>query len=70
MIKNSALLKLDCSKADMLLNWKSIWNKETAIARTVKWYRQFYEKKVTASSEDIIRYTDDAGAEQIEWAKI
>ncbi|QTA79194.1 CDP-glucose 4,6-dehydratase [Desulfonema limicola] len=64
----ASLLKLDCSKSDMVLKWRSIWGKEDTIARTVNWYRQFYEKQNMLSVEDLIKYTEDARAKQIEWA--
>jgi CDP-glucose 4,6-dehydratase len=32
-------LKLDCSKAHMLLGWKPIWNLEHALDRIIDWHR-------------------------------
>ncbi len=37
------LLALDSSKATHRLDWRPAWALETAIARTVKWYKAFYE---------------------------
>jgi len=37
------LLKLDCSKANYLLNWHSIYSIDEAIKNTVKWYKSYYE---------------------------
>jgi len=37
------LLKLDCSKANFLLNWHSIYSVDEAIKNTVKWYKNYYE---------------------------
>ena len=37
------LLKLDCSKAHILLKWKDVWDSETTFEKTVKWYKAYYE---------------------------
>lgn len=39
----AALLRLDSSKARSRLGWKPRWNAQTAILRTVQWYRQVLE---------------------------
>ena len=38
-------LKLDCSKAKKILGWKPVWNIDTALNKTVEWYRFWNEKK-------------------------
>ena len=38
-------LKLDCSKAKTKLGWHQHWNIETAIEKTVEWYKALKEKK-------------------------
>lgn len=35
-------LKLDCSKAKSVLNWKPIWNVATAVQKTVEWSKAYY----------------------------
>lgn len=63
------LLKLDCSKAHILLKWKDVWNSETAFEKTVKWYKSYYENnKAFLTSEDLENYVHDAKAKNIEWA--
>lgn len=37
-------LKLDCSKAKILLNWQPIWGLEQTLSETVKWYKSWHEK--------------------------
>ena len=37
------LLKLDCSKANAILKWKSIWSFEKTIEKTVNWYKAWHE---------------------------
>jgi len=38
------LLKLDTSKAQLLLKWKPIYDINQTIEKTINWYKQFYEK--------------------------
>lgn len=37
-------LKLDCSRAKCTFGWKAVWNVETAIQKTVEWYKEFWNK--------------------------
>ncbi|MGN0481783.1 MAG: CDP-glucose 4,6-dehydratase [Lachnospiraceae bacterium] len=37
-------LKLDCSKLKSTFGWKPVWNFETAIEKSVEWYKVFAEK--------------------------
>lgn len=64
------LLKLDCSKAHILLKWKDVWDSETTFEKTVKWYKAYYEKnKKVLTQNDLESYINDAKAKNIEWAK-
>src|SRR5574344_1710918 len=48
------LLKLDCSKAHILLKWKDVWDSETTFEKTVKWYKSYYEEnKTILTSSDL-----------------
>ena len=38
----AGVLKLDNTKAISLLGWKPIWSTETAIIKTVEWYKTYY----------------------------
>ena len=40
----ASLLKLDCSKVRNTLNWKSRWDSNEAVKKTVDWYCNFYNK--------------------------
>lgn len=63
------LLKLDCSKAHILLNWKDVWDSDTTFEKTVKWYKAYYEKnKELSTQSDLENYIKDAKAKNIEWA--
>jgi len=63
------LLKLDCSKAHILLNWKDVWDSNTTFEKTVKWYKAYYEedKKILTQS-DLVTYIRDAKAKNVAWA--
>ncbi len=37
----ASLLNLDISKAKTYLNWLPVWNIDTAITKTVEWYKDF-----------------------------
>ena len=58
-LHEARLLKLDCSKSNVLLKWKAVWNMETTAARTAEWYRQFYENQKVNSHSDLKQYIQD-----------
>ena len=63
------LLKLDCSKAHILLKWKDVWDSETTFEKTVKWYKAYYENnKEVLTQSDLESYIADAKRKNIEWA--
>jgi len=65
------LLKLDCSKAHILLQWKDVWDSETTFEKTVKWYKAYYENnQQILTQSDLESYIADAKAKHIEWATI
>ena len=43
VINESNLLKLNCDKAKMYLDWEAIWDFETTVKHTSNWYKSFYE---------------------------
>ncbi|MDQ7047724.1 MAG: CDP-glucose 4,6-dehydratase [Sulfurovum sp.] len=64
------LLKLDCSKAHILLKWKDVWKSETTFEKTVNWYKAYYEdKKEILTSQDLECYIVDAKKKGLEWTK-
>lgn len=62
------LLKLDCSKAHILLKWNDVWDSETTFEKTVLWYKNFYENNLLLTNQDLENYVFAAKAKQIEWA--
>jgi len=62
------LLKLDCSKAHILLKWKDVWNSKITFEKTVKWYKNFYENSQSLlTSSDLESYVNDARKQKLEW---
>jgi len=63
------LLKLDCSKAHILLQWKDVWGSDKTFEKTVKWYRAYYEEnQKVMTDQDLRDYVGDAKAKNIVWA--
>jgi CDP-glucose 4,6-dehydratase len=69
----AGLLSLKIEKAARVLGWRPVWDFETAIAKTVAWYRAVQEKKDVDPEKftrnQITEYTDYAGAHGLNWAK-
>ena len=64
------LLKLDCSKAHILLKWKDVWDSQTTFEKTVKWYKFYYEENQNILTEqDLDSYVKDAKNKNLEWSK-
>ncbi len=62
-------LKLDCSKANIKLNWRSVWSSKKAFEKTVNWYRNFYEKNKINTLKDINSYITDAIEQNLSWTR-
>lgn len=62
------LLKLDCSKSHMKLHWEDVWDSGNTFEKTVNWYKQYYEKGIVESENDLISYIEDAKRKRIAWA--
>ncbi len=62
------LLKLDCSKAHILLKWKDVWDSKRTFEKTVNWYKNYYENSQdTFTQEDLDSYIEAAKLKNIEW---
>lgn len=49
-------LRLDSTKAHFVLGWNPIWDINTAIKKTILWYKSFYENNNILSQENILEY--------------
>lgn len=68
-LHEAGLLKLDCSRARTLLGWEPVWDTETAVAKTVVWYRDYYENAESGTTADISEYCRKANHANMIWSK-
>ena len=69
ILHEAKLLRLDCTKSNTKLNWKPIWNTDTAIENTIIWYKNFYEHKKLNTETDLNNYITKAKELNYVWAK-
>lgn len=54
------LLNLDISKAKTYLKWSPVWNAETTVGETVKWYKKYnYQNSYEICKSQIDQYMND-----------
>jgi CDP-glucose 4,6-dehydratase len=58
-LHEASLLRLDCAKARTRLHWKPLWDIRKTLAKTARWYRDFYQEGVVTSILDIEEYMTD-----------
>jgi CDP-glucose 4,6-dehydratase len=63
----AATLKLDSSKAAKQLGWHPVWNAQTTLQSTIRWYRDYYEHGRIRSRENLQAYVDDARMAGLDW---
>ena len=63
------LLKLDCSKANMILKWHEVWPSKVTFEKTVNWYKKFYEEQMVLTLNDLQDYLEDAKTKGLTWTK-
>jgi CDP-glucose 4,6-dehydratase len=51
-------LRLDSTKAKMVLGWKPRWTMEEAVRRAIEWYREFYKSGQIRTNQDIDDYEE------------
>jgi CDP-glucose 4,6-dehydratase len=71
-VHEAKLLMLSTAKAKRVLHWQPTWKFETAIARTVEWYRGVNENVFAAESltlQQIVEYESAARAAKTAWAE-
>lgn len=61
------LLMLDCSKANKLLKWKSVWDIETTLGKTISWYKKLYSEGSVVTLQDIDNYVISAQDANLIW---
>ncbi len=63
----AGLLMLDCSKAHKLMKWKSVWDIEKTLEKTINWYKVYYENDGVMTENDIQQYVADAIKQKLVW---
>ncbi len=64
----AALLHLDCGKAKQQLGWRPVWQADTMIERTARWYRAHHERATLLSHDDLRDYVHAARLSGLSWA--
>jgi CDP-glucose 4,6-dehydratase len=70
-VHEAKLLMLSTAKAKKVLHWQPTWKFETAVARTVEWYRGVNENAAAAENltlQQIAEYESAARAAKTAWA--
>ncbi|WP_157585803.1 CDP-glucose 4,6-dehydratase [Runella zeae] len=62
-------LRLDCSKANMALEWYPVWNTHQAIKKTFEWYKAFYFDQQLLTHDDLTNYISDAITAKLLWTQ-
>lgn len=63
----SEVLRLDCTKAKQKMKWNSIWDIETSLSRTIKWYKNYYETGKINTANDLQTFIKDAVKKKLIW---
>lgn len=53
-------LRLDSARARRHLGWRPVWDLDTAVTRTARWYETWYRARELTTSEDLDQFTADA----------
>lgn len=63
----TASLLLDSTKAKKYLGWHPVWNADTSIRYTARWYKAFYERARLNTAEDLYAYVAEAHSLGLCW---
>ena len=64
----SNLLMLDCSKANKVMKWKPVWDIDTTIKKTIRWYKNYYTSNTINTVDDILNYVKEAKEIGLIWS--
>ena len=67
ILHEAGLLKLDCTKARVQLNWNPVWNAEKALSETIEWYKSFYENNKIESFNNLKDFIEDSSSQGEIW---
>ena len=63
----AGLLRLDCARANSLLNWRPVWDSSLSLEKTAVWYKQYYSKSKVLTHQDFEDYTLTAYGKKMCW---
>jgi CDP-glucose 4,6-dehydratase len=66
-LHEAALLRLDCTKANTVINWHPVWDMTTGIIKTTNWYKTYYNEGRVITGDDLSDYINDAHGKGIIW---
>ena len=66
-LHEAGVLRLDCSKAKQRLHWRGVWSSGQTFAKTVQWYRAYYEHRQVLTRVQLRTYLEDALADGMSW---
>lgn len=58
-LHEAGLLMLDCSKAYHKLGWKPKWDFQSSVAKTIEWYKLFYERDEILTHQHLREYCEE-----------
>lgn len=61
------LLMLDCSKANKIMKWESVWDKDKTFEKTINWYKSFYTNGKLNTEDDLLDYINFAIQKELKW---
>ncbi len=64
----ATLLYLDSAKAKSLLGWRPVWTLDVALAKTVEWYRSYYNNGSAESLTQLAQFIRDARSSGLKWS--
>ena len=59
---------LDSTKAKVQMNWEPVWEIKNTVNKTVNWYKNYIEKDIAITLEQIDNYTTDAVRNKKTWS--
>lgn len=68
-LHEAKLLRLNCRKSREVLAWHGVWNIETALEMTARWYAAFYEEQKVLSLPMLEEYICAAYKKGLIWTK-
>jgi CDP-glucose 4,6-dehydratase len=67
MPHEAGLLKLDCTKASVELNWSPVWTTSEGLEKTINWYKNFNNSDTISTISDLNTYISNAIERNKSW---